>query len=71
MRKCPFCGKEVRFEYPYLTQLGDDGFDFFHSCSNTADKLNVVVSIYGDSEEEIIAKWEGDYFAEEHKNESV
>ena len=71
MRKCPFCNKEVSFEHPHISQLNDNSWVFYHYCGLETGKLNTVITIYGDTEEEIIAKWDGVYCAEEQTSESV
>jgi hypothetical protein len=72
MRKCPFCGEEVIFRDPYISQFGDDGtWNFNHYCKHKPNKLGVVITIYGDSEEEVISKWEGACCAEEQTSESL
>jgi hypothetical protein len=72
MRKCPFCGAEVNFDYPHLTQFTDDNtWSFYHYCKHEEDKLGVVITIYGESKEEIIAKWDGVYYAKEQTSERL
>lgn len=71
MRKCPFCKEEIKFRFPYLTQFSDDEtWHFNHYCKHEPDKIGVCIDIYGDTEEEIVAKWEGVYF-EEQESEGV
>jgi hypothetical protein len=72
MRKCPFCNKEIKFVDPWLFQFSDDKtWSFSHSCPHRDGKIGVVISIYGDTEEEVIAKWDGVYYAEEQTSESL
>ena len=72
MRKCPFCGKEANFSDVYLHQFSDDKtWCFNHYCDHEPGKLGVTITIYGDSREEVLAKWEGDYYAKEQESESV
>jgi hypothetical protein len=62
MRKCPFCKKEVVFDEPWFSQFGDDKtWVFNHYCDHEPNKMGVVITIYGDTAEEVIAKWDAMY----------
>lgn len=71
MMKCPFCGAEVDFSYPYLMKFDEGSWNFHHSCTRDPNKLSVVISIYGDTKEEVMEKWNGVYYAKEQTSESV
>jgi hypothetical protein len=65
MRKCPFCGAEVKFENPYLLYLEQlNKWCLMHHCN---DKKMVMIT--ADSKEDVIAEWECSY--EESKSESM
>ena len=70
MRKCPFCGAEIEVAYPYLGELRNGGMVFYHYCK-FEEELGTVITIYGKTEEEIIAKLTGEYYAKEQTSESV
>ena len=57
MRKCPFCGAEVKFVYPYLIFMEDLGkWGLFHHCN---EHRSVIIT--AETKEEVIALWnEGD-----------
>ena len=55
MRKCPFCGAEVKFVYPHLIQFDDGKWGFFHHCD---EKLGIVIS--ASTPQEVIDKWNGE-----------
>ena len=56
MRKCPFCGEEVKFEYPYLMFMEDlDKWVLFHHCN---EKCGVIIT--ADTKVEVIDKWNGE-----------
>ena len=71
LRNCPFCKKDVNHEIKelnvhYNKMIGK--WIFFHTCSPRAtDCVNVCV--YGDSEQEVIDKWNGVY--EDKTSESL
>lgn len=60
MRKCPFCGAEVKSTYPDLSYIfGRDLWNFSHHCSKNNPGLSVVVSVYGSTVEEVLRRWNG------------
>lgn len=59
MRKCPFCGEEIKFESPYLDYSEkNDVWIFTHYCTMTDQTLDVVVSVYGKTKQEVIDKFD-------------
>lgn len=61
MRNCPFCGKEVSDGFPSLMYVNTiNQWNYHHACPHIGE-VEVVVTIYGDSEEEVIEKWNGVY----------
>lgn len=70
MRKCPFCGKEVKDGIPYIDfneLMGEWVFD--HHCEHPENRLNVTITVYGLTEQEVIDKLNGVY--EEQTSESL
>lgn len=62
MRNCPFCGNEVSDGFPYLMYVNTiNQWNYHHACPHIGAEVEVVVTIYGDSEEEVIEKWNGVY----------
>lgn len=62
LRKCPFCGEEVKAEYPYLDYLKNlEIFMLAHYCPHGSGGISVGVSVYGKTEKEVIDKWNGVY----------
>ena len=58
MKNCPFCGKHVKAEYPYMSCLGGKyGWNFNHHCDHAPGKLGVCIDVWGDTEEEVIERW--------------
>ena len=59
MRKCPFCGAEINIEYPNLDYLESrDIWIYNHYCEMTDEPLDVVLSIYGKTKQEVIDKFD-------------
>ena len=55
MKKCPFCGKEVRASFPSLMWLEKQKmWSFMHHCNDT-----VSVMISSENKEEIESAWNG------------
>jgi hypothetical protein len=70
MKKCPFCGKEVKAKYPFIGSCGGEApfWNFSHHCNFSGD-LTVVIDVWGSSEEECIERW--NTRAENETSESV
>ena len=55
MRKCPFCNMEVKLEMPAFMYIPEmKKMSFLHHCND-----NTCVFIIADTEDEIIAEWNG------------
>ena len=58
MKKCPFCGAEVKAEYPYLCFIEADGlWSLFHHCDLDVPEPTVCLHVYGNTEDEVIKRW--------------
>ena len=62
MRNCPFCKKEIDADHPvygviYNNRMKEYVFD--HICHISTDELDVVVTIYANTKEDAINKWNG------------
>lgn len=71
MRNCPFCNEEIQVDHPlYGIKHNDerDTYSLHHFCHPLSEELEVCVSVYGKTEEEVIKRWNGD---EEQTSESL
>lgn len=60
MRDCPFCNAKISSEFPDMMFVeGLKKYVFTHACNYVNGAHTVFVSIYGDTEEEAINKWNG------------
>lgn len=67
MKPCPFCGKKITEDDSVFGVhfIGDShGWVLNHFCHKHTEKLDVVLTVYGDTKEEVIERWDGRY--EEH-----
>jgi hypothetical protein len=58
LKKCPFCGKndkDCRYS-TYIMPVGDR-YVLSHTCNLNRDDEYTFISIYGDTEKEVINKW--------------
>lgn len=69
LRKCPFCGKEVDGGYPFLHYNELMGKWFFDHWCDMENPTTLWVSCQGETEQEVIDKWNGVY--EEQESESL
>jgi hypothetical protein len=60
MRICPFCRKTVKAVYPDIHYLEEKKIHIFTHFCDTNEPLSVCVTVVGKTEEEVIAKWNGD-----------
>lgn len=70
MRKCPFCNAEIDADHPYLGISYNENVEKYmlhHFCHKNSSKVEVCVSVYGDTKEEVIERWNG--HCEEHPTE--
>ena len=56
LKPCPFCGST---EEPFIMpHAGGRRWSLDHYCSRDKnDEITIVISIYGNSREEVIARW--------------
>jgi len=73
MKPCPFCGKKVKAEAPFLNFFTDSDnklrWDFSHHCNFGSSELTVTIDCWGDTKEECIERWNNR--AEVETSESV
>ena len=56
MKRCPFCGEEVREDFPYFYyHEGMKLWVFDHNC--VATDLKISINLWGDTREEVIERW--------------
>ena len=67
LRNCPFCGKDVNDEY-YDVHYNDkiDKWLFSHWCNDESATDDVYLTVYGNSEQDVIDKWNGVRHGEQH-----
>lgn len=71
MRKCPFCNNEISLSDAWFTQFNDGKWVLYHYCPHEDGELGAVITIYGKTREEILAKLDGVYYAKEQTSESL
>ena len=60
LKPCPFCRKKVEEGYPYLLYHERmKKWVFNHNCPAPRLELSVCITLYGDTKEEIIERWNG------------
>jgi hypothetical protein len=70
MRNCPYCGEDVGTDIlgvHYNEQLGK--WLFNHFCDHKGGDIAVSVTVYGNTEQEVIDKWNGVQHEQEHPTE--
>lgn len=70
MKPCPFCGKKIDpddFVYGVHYNELSEKWIFNHFCQS--NPLGVVLTVYGDTKEEVIERWNSR--AEDKTSESV
>ena len=56
MKPCPFCGEIDK--HPLITNLKKQNtYVYSHFCS--CPELKVVITVYGDTESEVVRRWNG------------
>lgn len=61
LKSCPFCKDEVAQGFPYLFEMSDGEWVYSHCCKHPVGKLSVTIDVYGNTEQEVIDKWNGVY----------
>lgn len=70
MKRCPFCGKEIREGFPTVSYIeAHDVWLVSHYCDHENDDLGVCISVYGKTREEAIERW--NHRAEIQESESL
>lgn len=60
MKHCPFCKKKIDPDHPaYGVQYNKlcNKWIFDHYCHISEDDLDIVVTVYGNTKEEVIERW--------------
>lgn len=69
MKRCPYCGQEIREDYPTIDYIKDhDVWLVSHFCPHEGDDLSVCISVYGKTREEAIERWNHRAEIEESKS---
>ena len=72
MRNCPICGQKVKATFPTIAFVESlKVWELDHFCHVSSLKLDACITIYGNTREEVIQKWNGEYHAEEQTSESL
>ena len=56
IKPCPFCGKEDNSINFFDRDNGERIWALSHYCPHS-DELTIVINVYGNSEEEVIERW--------------
>ena len=58
MKRCPFCGNEVKENYPYLSYISSlKLWSFSHNCPHTSGSVPISINIFEETREEVIERW--------------
>lgn len=60
LRVCPFCKSDHTDEWTWIVHLEDGRYSLCHYCHPDVVGLHTTVSVYGDSEDECIERWNAD-----------
>lgn len=61
LRPCPFCNSEHTDHWTWISKLEDDKrYMLNHYCKPEPTGYDRVISIYGDSPEECVERWNAD-----------
>ena len=67
LRVCPFCKSDHTDGWTWVSHLEDGRYILCHYCHPDGIGLHTTVSVYGDSEDECIERWNAD--GKEHSPE--
>ena len=57
LRPCPFCGSTHEDGWTWIDELKEGCFVISHYCYPEPNKVNNAISIYGNSAEQCIERW--------------
>ena len=61
LRPCPFCNSNHEDHWTWISQLDEIGnWALFHHCQLKKEGLDVTISIYGNSPEAVVERWNTD-----------
>lgn len=67
LRVCPFCKSDHTDDWTWISHLPDGRYILCHYCKPEPEGYDRVVTVYGDSEDECIERWNAD--GKEHSPE--
>lgn len=56
IKKCPFCGSEIKDAFPFLYEMEEGSWLLSHYCEK-GFPLSVTIDVYGASKEKVVEIW--------------